>query len=231
MAGRADRNTSDLPRPRRSEGARGAGQGDARPDLGRRHPTAPFADRQPLVIGEGIESSASAGRLMGLPAWAAVSAGNLAKGLVLPSEARRVVIAADPDDPVATPRVMLGCAGTPKAEPSRSPHPMARATSTTCCVRGRLAMSDADEFADRDPADEPPNEATSDAAVGSDGFTVTDTPPDPLDGLAERVKNDPGAPFKPDVLAALTQLRRTDRAAFETSTRPVETGRSARHCP
>jgi putative DNA primase/helicase len=35
---------------------------------------------------------------MGFPAWAALSAGNLAKGLVLPPEARRVVIAADPDD-------------------------------------------------------------------------------------------------------------------------------------
>ena len=51
-----------------------------------------------LVIGEGIESSTSAGRLMGLPAWAAISAGNLAKGLLLPPEARGVVIAADPDD-------------------------------------------------------------------------------------------------------------------------------------
>jgi hypothetical protein len=52
----------------------------------------------PLVIGEGIESSASAGRLMGFPTWAAISAGNLAKSLVLPSEVRRVIIAADPDD-------------------------------------------------------------------------------------------------------------------------------------
>lgn len=55
------------------------------------------ANDKPLVIGEGIETSASAGRLMGLPAWSAVSAGNLAKGLVLPAEAGRVVIAADPD--------------------------------------------------------------------------------------------------------------------------------------
>lgn len=53
----------------------------------------------PLVIGEGIETAASAGRLTGWPAWAAVSAGNMAKGLVLPAEARRVVIAADPDEP------------------------------------------------------------------------------------------------------------------------------------
>jgi phage/plasmid primase-like uncharacterized protein len=50
-----------------------------------------------LVIGEGIESSASAGRLLGLPAWAAVSAGNLAKGLALPAEVRSVVIAVDRD--------------------------------------------------------------------------------------------------------------------------------------
>jgi hypothetical protein len=51
----------------------------------------------PLVVGEGLETAASAGLLMGLPAWAAISSGNLAKGLVLPPEIRRVVIAADPD--------------------------------------------------------------------------------------------------------------------------------------
>lgn len=51
----------------------------------------------PLVVGEGIETAASAGRLLGLPAWAAISAGNMAKGLLLPPEARNVVIAADPD--------------------------------------------------------------------------------------------------------------------------------------
>lgn len=53
---------------------------------------------RPLVIGEGIETAASAGLLMGLPAWAALSAGNMAKGLVLPPEVKRLVIAADPDD-------------------------------------------------------------------------------------------------------------------------------------
>ena len=57
----------------------------------------PLAPNTSVVIGEGIESSASAGRLMGLPAWAAINAGNLAKGLRLPPEARCVVIAADPD--------------------------------------------------------------------------------------------------------------------------------------
>ncbi len=52
---------------------------------------------RPLVIGEGLETSASAGRLIGAPAWAALSAGNLARALVLPPDIRRVVIALDPD--------------------------------------------------------------------------------------------------------------------------------------
>ncbi len=50
-----------------------------------------------IIIGEGIETAASAGLLLGLPAWAAISAGNMAKGLILPSEVRSVVIAADDD--------------------------------------------------------------------------------------------------------------------------------------
>ncbi len=50
-----------------------------------------------LVVGEGIESSASAGLLLRLPAWAALSAGNLAGGLVLPEAVRAVTIAADAD--------------------------------------------------------------------------------------------------------------------------------------
>jgi phage/plasmid primase-like uncharacterized protein len=52
-----------------------------------------------ILVGEGIETAASAGRLIGLPAWAAISAGNLASGLILPPTIRRVVIAVDPDPP------------------------------------------------------------------------------------------------------------------------------------
>ncbi|MFN6953780.1 MAG: toprim domain-containing protein [Acetobacteraceae bacterium] len=51
---------------------------------------------KPLVIGEGIESSASAGLLIGAPAWAAIAAGNLSR-IVLPGIVKAVVIAADPD--------------------------------------------------------------------------------------------------------------------------------------
>ena len=52
----------------------------------------------PLVIGEGIETSLSAGLLMGAPAWAALSAGNM-KAVALPDDCREVVIAADHDFP------------------------------------------------------------------------------------------------------------------------------------
>jgi putative DNA primase/helicase len=52
-----------------------------------------------LVVGEGIESAASAGRMLGLPAWSAISAGNLARGMVLPAEVRDVLIAVDADAP------------------------------------------------------------------------------------------------------------------------------------
>src|SRR3954451_21498900 len=41
---------------------------------------------------------------------------------------------------------MPGCDGAPKAVRSRSPHQTTRATSTTCCARGRLVMSNATGF-------------------------------------------------------------------------------------
>jgi len=53
---------------------------------------------QALVVGEGLETSLSGGRLWGLPAWAAVWAGNLSRP-ELPPDIRDVVIAADPDAP------------------------------------------------------------------------------------------------------------------------------------
>ena len=52
-----------------------------------------------LVVGEGIETAAAAGLLVGLPAWAAISAGNLARALVLPEVVQDVTIAVDRDAP------------------------------------------------------------------------------------------------------------------------------------
>ncbi len=58
-----------------------------------------FDPGKPLVVGEGIETAASLGLLTGNPAWAAISAGNMAKGLILPDAVRDVLIAVDPDPP------------------------------------------------------------------------------------------------------------------------------------
>lgn len=52
-----------------------------------------------ITIGEGVESSASAGRMLHLPAWAAISAGNMGLALDLPAQVRSVAVAADPDPP------------------------------------------------------------------------------------------------------------------------------------
>ncbi len=39
--------------------------------------------------------------------------------------------------------------------------------------------------------------------------------PDPLEGLAERVPNDPGAPFEPETMEAIVALKKRDRAGYE----------------
>lgn len=58
---------------------------------------APVANR--LVIGEGIETSISAGLMMGAPAWAAISAPNLEFKLKLPDSITEIIVAADHDGP------------------------------------------------------------------------------------------------------------------------------------
>jgi hypothetical protein len=56
----------------------------------------PFEPDVELVLAEGLETSLAASELFGLPCWSAVYAGGLCS-LVLPSEVRRIVIAADND--------------------------------------------------------------------------------------------------------------------------------------
>ena len=57
-----------------------------------------WREGQPLVIGEGIETSLSASLLTGHPAWAAISAGNM-KAVQLPDAVTHVLVAADHDMP------------------------------------------------------------------------------------------------------------------------------------
>lgn len=56
-----------------------------------------FGTGPEIVVAEGPETALAAGQLLGLPAWSAINSGNFGKGLILPPEVRRVVIAADHD--------------------------------------------------------------------------------------------------------------------------------------
>jgi len=52
-----------------------------------------------LAITEGLESAAAAGLLLGAPAWAAISCGNMEKSMILPATVRLITICADHDAP------------------------------------------------------------------------------------------------------------------------------------
>jgi hypothetical protein len=52
-----------------------------------------------LIVGEGLETTASAAMLLRLPAWSAIACGNLGRAMVLPAWVEHVVIAVDRDPP------------------------------------------------------------------------------------------------------------------------------------
>lgn len=52
-----------------------------------------------LIVGEGLETTASACALLKLPGWCAIACGNLGWSMVLPADIRNVVIAVDRDPP------------------------------------------------------------------------------------------------------------------------------------
>jgi putative DNA primase/helicase len=68
--------------------------GNVRGAAVRLYPVAPH-----LVVAEGIETALAAAEMLGLPAWAATSAGNLGDALALPPEVQTVTIATDNDPP------------------------------------------------------------------------------------------------------------------------------------
>jgi phage/plasmid primase-like uncharacterized protein len=58
---------------------------------------APHDPSRELLVAEGVETTAAAMQLFGLPGWSAVYAGNLKTTLALPSVVQRICIAADND--------------------------------------------------------------------------------------------------------------------------------------
>ncbi|MGH7056415.1 MAG: hypothetical protein ACREFZ_00845 [Acetobacteraceae bacterium] len=83
------------------------------------------------------------------------------------------------------------------------------------------AMDSTDPAGDAACSDEQTTEANGAAPAGDnggmagEGFTIEEPPQQPLDGLLERAATDPGAPFKPEVVAALAELKAEDAAAYE----------------
>jgi putative DNA primase/helicase len=51
-----------------------------------------------ILVGEGIETAASAGFILGLPAWSAIACGNLGRSMLLPEMVRTITIACDYDN-------------------------------------------------------------------------------------------------------------------------------------
>jgi len=76
-----------------------------------------------------------------------------------------------------------------------------------------MTMDKVDETVIRDavPDELPDADENPIAAAIADAEEI----PDPLDGIVERVANDPGAPFVPEVLERLSSMKKEDRAAFE----------------
>ena len=52
-----------------------------------------------MVVGEGLETTASAAAILELPGWAAIACGNLGRNMQLPELVKAVTVAADHDRP------------------------------------------------------------------------------------------------------------------------------------
>ena len=90
-----------------------------------------------IVIGEGIETAASAGLLLGLPAWGAIWPATWRYALKLPPQVRNVTIAADPDEPGRSAAAGAWHRWTSEGRRVRINTPnLAPATSTTCSCAG-----------------------------------------------------------------------------------------------
>ncbi len=98
----------------------------------------PLTADTPLVIGEGIETSASAGLLLGLPAWAAISRRQPRAGADAAAGGASVVIAVDFDEggQGQRRRARHGRGGPPRVGRAHSHTGQSRAISTTCCWPG-----------------------------------------------------------------------------------------------
>ena len=154
------------------------------------------------MVGEGIETCLAAMQATGHPAWAALSTAGL-RALDLPQDVRDVIVLADGDAARRGGRARL-CLALEAAGPARAHRPSAAGNGLqrhAGAPRGGRAMTDHEH-----------NTAEETITETIDGAEEVR---DPLEGLVEKTRIDPGAPFTPEVLERLAALKKDDRAAFE----------------
>ena len=155
-------------------------------------------DGAPLIIGEGVETVATAMQATGWAGFASLGTSGLS-GAELPAGVKDVILLGEND-----------CGKSAKAIAKVAPELKKKG------IRVRVAMPLAG-FKDHNsmvmeaaPADRPAAfEAVRKTLVEAGDFI------DPLDDLVESAKQNPGAPFEPETLKLLADLRRDDPSRFE----------------
>jgi len=168
-----------------------------------------------LMIGEGIETCLSVMQVTGHPAWAALSAGGL-RDLELPPENYEVIILADSD---------------------KVGESSAQAAAIRWVEERQVTGMMAQEKRHVSIARPPPGKDFNDLLREPNGkeriTSIIDNAEeikDPLDGLLEKTRKDPGAPFEPKVIdAILRRMKQPDgHAWFERLRSNLKTSTSLR---
>jgi hypothetical protein len=154
-------------------------------------------DDVPLLIGEGVETTATAMQATGYPGWASAGTSGL-KAADLPDNVIDVILLGENDNGKNADAIA-------KAAPDLKRKG----------VRVRVAMPLAG-FKDHNSMVMEVGVADVAAAYEAVRNTVVDAADfvDPFDDLVERAKTDPGAPLEPETLGRIKELRGRDPAAF-----------------
>ena len=149
-----------------------------------------------LLIGEGIETSLSAMQATGHRTWAALSTSGL-RSLNLPNGERDMIVLADGTSQAKRPQRRFARRWKREGRRVRIARP-----PQGHGLQRSAGGSRAPHRGGRDDDHIDPEKRIADAIDGAEEVH------DPLDGLVEKTAGDPGAPFTPEVLAALAALKK-----------------------
>ena len=173
-----------------------------------------------LMVGEGIETCLTAMQATGHPAWAALSTSGL-RTLDLPESVREVIVLADGDDPGEA--AARDCAlrwqrqgrRVRIARPPRGQDFNDMLTGSASLPPGGLEMT-------TEMLDKIENPGCRSVARRRMKTKTLSPPPSvrprkspiPIDGLIDRVADNPGVPFAPEVLERLSEMKKEDQGCL-----------------